>query len=115
MMQLLVGTPTPRTVFWIGSPTLGTGYNHGAEEVVVQQGVVTDVRRPNRVDADLVAVERISRNDRSGSKSLDPKVLIFVEDVRAAAGVSLTARISSDDAVGNRTRRPEHELDAVGR
>jgi hypothetical protein len=33
MMQLLVGAPTPRTVFWIGSPTLGTGYNPGAEEV----------------------------------------------------------------------------------
>jgi hypothetical protein len=33
MMDLLVGGSTPRTVFWIGSPTLGTSENHGAEEV----------------------------------------------------------------------------------
>jgi hypothetical protein len=32
MMQLLVGGPAPRTVFWIGSPTLGN-YNHGAQEI----------------------------------------------------------------------------------
>jgi hypothetical protein len=32
MMDLLVG-PSNRTVFWVGSPTLGTRYNHGAEEV----------------------------------------------------------------------------------
>src|SRR5439155_10926095 len=32
MMDLLIG-PQDRTVFWIGSPTLGTKYDHGAEEV----------------------------------------------------------------------------------
>jgi hypothetical protein len=33
MMDLLVGGTAQRTVFWIGSPTLGTRYNHGAEEL----------------------------------------------------------------------------------
>jgi hypothetical protein len=33
MMDLLIGGPLQRTVFWIGSPTLGTQYNHGASEV----------------------------------------------------------------------------------
>jgi uncharacterized protein len=33
MMDLLVGGPAERTVFWIGSPPLGTRYNHGAQEV----------------------------------------------------------------------------------
>jgi hypothetical protein len=33
MMDLLVGGLAQRTVFWIGSPTLGNQYNHGAEEV----------------------------------------------------------------------------------
>jgi len=33
MMDLLVGGALKRTVFWIGSPTLGTNYNHGAQEL----------------------------------------------------------------------------------
>jgi hypothetical protein len=33
MMDLLVGGKAQRTVFWIGSPTLGTRYNHGAQEL----------------------------------------------------------------------------------
>jgi hypothetical protein len=33
MMNLLVGGPLKRTVFWVGSPTLGTRYNHGAQEL----------------------------------------------------------------------------------
>jgi hypothetical protein len=33
MMDLLIGGPKQRTVFWVGSPTLGTRYNHGAEEL----------------------------------------------------------------------------------
>ena len=33
MMDLLVGGVAQRTVFWIGSPPLGTNYNHGAQEV----------------------------------------------------------------------------------
>jgi uncharacterized protein len=33
MMDLLIGGAAQRTVFWIGSPVLGTSYNHGAEEV----------------------------------------------------------------------------------
>jgi hypothetical protein len=32
MMKLLVG-PQKRTVLWIGSPTLGTHYDHGAQEI----------------------------------------------------------------------------------
>ena len=33
MMDLLVGGSLKRTVFWVGSPTLGTRYNHGAQEL----------------------------------------------------------------------------------
>ena len=33
MMDLLVGGNLKRTVFWVGSPTLGTRYNHGAQEL----------------------------------------------------------------------------------
>ena len=33
MMDLLVGGDLKRTVFWVGSPTLGTRYNHGAGEL----------------------------------------------------------------------------------
>lgn len=33
MMDLLVGGLAQRTVFWIGPPTLGTRYNHGAQEL----------------------------------------------------------------------------------
>jgi hypothetical protein len=33
MMDLLVGGRLKRTVFWVGTPTLGTRYNHGAQEL----------------------------------------------------------------------------------
>ena len=33
MMDLLIGGPAQRTVFWIGPPTLGTRYDHGAKEL----------------------------------------------------------------------------------
>jgi hypothetical protein len=33
MMDVLVGGLAQRTVFWIGPPTLGTRYNHGAKEL----------------------------------------------------------------------------------
>jgi hypothetical protein len=33
MMDLLVGGSAQRTVFWVGSPTLGTRYDHGAKEL----------------------------------------------------------------------------------
>ena len=33
MMDLLVGGSAQRTVFWVGSPTLGTQYDHGAKEL----------------------------------------------------------------------------------
>jgi hypothetical protein len=33
MMDLLVGGAAQRTVFWVGSPILGSHYNHGVEDV----------------------------------------------------------------------------------
>lgn len=33
MMDLLIGGTAQRTVFWIGSPILGSQYNHGVEDV----------------------------------------------------------------------------------
>jgi hypothetical protein len=33
MMDLLIGGSAQRTVFWVGSPTLGTRYDHGASEL----------------------------------------------------------------------------------
>jgi uncharacterized protein len=55
MMDLLVGGVAHRTVFWVGSPILGTRYNHGAEEVdrVMREEAA---KRPNVVYIDAYSL-----------------------------------------------------------
>jgi hypothetical protein len=55
MMDLLVGGAAKRTVFWIGSPTLGTKYDHGASEVdrVMREEAA---KRPSIVYVDAYAL-----------------------------------------------------------
>jgi hypothetical protein len=72
MMDLLVGA-THRTVFWIGSPTLGTKYDHGASEVdrVMREEAA---KRPSIVYVDAYSLFSVNGeysayvNDASGER-----------------------------------------------
>ena len=68
MMDLLIGGKAQRTVFWIGSPTLGTRYNHGAQELgrVMREEAA---KRPTVVYVDAYGL--FSENGEYSSSLLD--------------------------------------------
>jgi hypothetical protein len=52
--------------------------------VIVREGVVTDLRCVSDVNADLVAVEQVVRDDGPRSSARNPGDLELIEEVGAA-------------------------------